>query len=118
MGLALDDVEVRAPDPLFAQCEREHVRADDHAAGRVDEDGVLLSCAKKAVVDDVTLASPPGAAPTRAQRGRARARGLVRVDSAGGAHVMLHRRESSFEGGVAGRGRVEGVGVVGEADGR
>src|SRR6266853_5748347 len=46
VGLALDDVEAHAPDPLFAQCEGEGVRADERAAGRVDEDGVLLSCAK------------------------------------------------------------------------
>jgi len=60
VGLALDDVEARAPDPLFAQCERERVRASERATGRVDEDSVLLHPAQKVGVDDVARSVSAG----------------------------------------------------------
>jgi hypothetical protein len=50
VGLSLDDIEARTPDPLFVQCDRERVRASERAAGRVEsvgEDSVLLHPAPK-----------------------------------------------------------------------
>jgi len=99
---ALDDVEARAPYPLFAQRLRERVRVHERAARRVDEHGVLLHLAQKVGIDDV---------PRRVTAGRedekdvARARELVLVDALYGVQAML-RRERGLEGGVAGRGRV------------
>jgi hypothetical protein len=40
----------------------------------------------------------------------------VRIDPADGAQAVA-RGESSFEGGVAGRGQVGGIDAVGEANG-
>ena len=99
---ALDDVEARAPYPLFAQRPRERVRVDERAARRVDEHGVLLHLAQKVCVDDV---------PRRVTAGRedekdvARARELVLVDAPYGAQAVS-RRERGFERGVARGGGV------------
>jgi len=113
VGLALDDVEARAPDPLFAQRAGERVRVDERAAGCVDEDSVLLHPAQKLCVDDVARSVSAG---REHEEDVARARELVCVDAADGAQAVL-RGEGGFEGGVAGRGRVGGVDAVSEAEG-
>jgi len=50
-GLALDDVESRGPDPLFAQRVRKRVRVYDRAPRDVDEHRVFLHLAEKGGVD-------------------------------------------------------------------
>ena len=113
VGLALDDVEARAPDPLFAQRAGERVRVDERAAGCVDEDSVLLHPAQKLCVDDVARSVSAG---REHEEDIARVRELVRVGQADGAEAVA-RGEGGFESGIAGRGRVGGVGAVGEAEG-
>ena len=113
MRFSLDDVEARAPYPLFAQRLCERVRVDERAARRVDEHGVLLHPAQEVGVDDV---------PRRVAAGRedekdvARAGELGIVDAPHGAQAVS-RCERSFERGVAGGGRVRGVDAVRDAEG-
>ena len=82
VGFALDDVEARAPDPLFAERASERVRVDERAAGRVDEDSVLLHLAQELCVDDVACSVSAG---REYEEDVARARELVCVDAAYGA---------------------------------
>ena len=60
--------------------------------------------AQKVGVDDVARSVSAG-------------REFVRVGQADGAQAVA-RGEGGFESGIAGRGRVGGVGAVGEAEGR
>ena len=79
---ALDDVEARGPNPLFAQGAGEGVRVDERATGRVDEHGVFLHLAQQVGVDDV---SGRVAAWSEDEEEVARARELVGVDASDGA---------------------------------
>jgi hypothetical protein len=86
VGLALDNVEAGAPDPLFAQGASERVRVDERTAGSVDEDGVLLHLSQKLLVYDV----PRGFSAGREdEQDVTFARELVRVDAADGAQAVL-----------------------------
>ncbi len=98
VGLALVDVEARAPDLLFAQCEGEGVRADERAAGRVDEDSVFLHPTQQVGVDDVARSVSAG---REHEEDIARVRELVRVGQADGEQAVA-RGEGAFESRVAG----------------
>ena len=79
------------------------VRADERAAGHVDEDSTLLLAAQKLGVDDVACSVSAGCE-------------FVRIGQADGAQAVA-RSEGGFESRVAGRGQVRGVDAVGEAEG-
>ena len=98
MGLALDDVEARAPDPFLAQCVRERIRVDERAARCIHEHGVPLHLAEKILVDDVPRVLP---ARREDEEHVARARELVQVDAPDGVQPVA-RDERRFERGVAG----------------
>ena len=113
MGLALDDVEAGAPDPLFAEGACEGVRVDERAARRVDEDGAALHLAQKVLVHDVVRGMP---AWREDEEDVGFARELVLVDAAHGAQAVFGG-EGGLERGVARGGRVGGVDAVREAEG-
>src|SRR6266571_1201167 len=108
----LDDVQLSAPDPLFAQSLRERVRVDERAARGVHEHGVLLHLAQKARVDDV-----PRRVTARREHEQhvALPRKLVQPDAPDGPQRVA-RRKRGLELVVARRGRVRGVDAVRDAE--
>ena len=119
MGLTLDDVEARAPDPFFAQCLRERVRVDERAARGVDEHGVLLHLAEKVRVDDVVRVRTAG---REDEEDVARAGELVELDAADGAQSRVLRGEGRLEEvrvvvARGGGGGARGVDAVREVEG-
>ena len=114
MGLTLDDVEARAPDPFFAQCLRERVRVDERATRGVDKHGVLLHLAQKGRIDDVVGVLPAG---REHEEDVARARELVELDAADRAQAGVLCGEGGLEVRVARGGGGGGVDAVREAEG-
>jgi hypothetical protein len=86
VGLALDDVEAGAPDPLFAQGASKRVRVYERTAGRVDEDGMPLHLSQKLLVYDVPRDFSTG---REDEQDVTFARELVRVDAADGAQAVF-----------------------------
>jgi hypothetical protein len=114
MGLTLDDVEARAPDPFFAQCLRERIRVYERAARGVHEHGVLLHLAQKGRIDDVVRVLPAG---REHEEHVARAREFVELDAADGAQAGVLCGEGRFEVRVARGGGGGGVDAVRETEG-